>query len=109
MLVAVYDENLMWSAKLSSGIKLLGFEVMVLEKLPESLPESDVAIINLGSAKMPPETVIPLLKDRGIKIIAHAGHKEKPVLDLGNEYGADLVVTNSELTHKLGDILAKFV
>lgn len=109
MRIAIFDENLMWSVKLSSGISQLGHSSIVIDSLASEIPAVDVAIVNLGSARLPAGTLIPQLKDKAIKVIAHAGHKEKPLLTLGNECGADLVVTNGELTHKLGEILAKLM
>lgn len=106
MTVLVFDENLMWSVKLKSGIEGLGHDAVVYSTVPDSL-EGDVAIVNLGSRVFPPSEILSLLKERGIKSIAHAGHKEKPLLLVGADSGADLVVTNGELTHKLAEVLAR--
>ena len=38
-------------------------------------------------------------------MIAHAGHKEKELLELGKDLEVDRLATNSELTYKLPQIL----
>jgi hypothetical protein len=40
-----------------------------------------------------------------VAIIAHAGHKEAELHDLGRGLGCDQLVTNRELTVRLADIL----
>jgi hypothetical protein len=40
-------------------------------------------------------------------VIGHAGHKEKSLLKQGEIAGCDKIVSNSMLTHKLGEILAQ--
>lgn len=106
MTVLVFDENLMWSVKLKSGIEGLGHQARVFSQMPEDY-DGDVAIVNLGSRVFPPLDILPKLQAKGIKTIAHAGHKEKPLLLVGADCGADLVVTNGELTHKLPEVLAR--
>ncbi|MBS1723313.1 MAG: hypothetical protein JSS66_10210 [Armatimonadetes bacterium] len=106
MRVLVLEENLIWSERLRRGIVALGHEATVLTSPPTAL-EADVAIVNLGSRAFPSQEWIAKLRALGIKVVAHAGHKEKPLLEAANEYGADLVVTNSELTHKLESVLGR--
>lgn len=106
MTILVFDENLMWSVKLKSGIEGLDHKATVFSQMPEDF-QGDVAIVNLGSTVFPPQEILPKLKSMGIKSIAHAGHKEKPLLLVGADCGADLVVTNGELTHKLAEVLAR--
>jgi hypothetical protein len=101
--VLIIERNLIWSARLSNSVRLLGHEVVVAGSLPDELA-FDVAILNL--AEPDPRAVGPL-QAAGVKIIAHAGHKEKDRLELGRAAGCDLVVTNSELTYKLPEILDK--
>jgi dephospho-CoA kinase len=73
----------------------------------------DVAIVNLGS---PPPGVVSAddwaalvrhLKQAGIKVIAHAGHKEHELRDLGRAAGCDVLATNGEMAHHLGRVLAR--
>lgn len=97
----------MWSAKLKSAIEHLGHEAIIYDRLPDIDFTGDVAIVNLGSAAIPARELIELLKQKSIKSIAHAGHKEKPLLLVGTDSGADVVVTNSELTHKFEAVLQK--
>lgn len=106
MRVLILDENLVWNARLKLGVESLGHEAVVLYA-PGGLPAAEVAIVNLGSRAFPPDEWIPRLRSVGVRVVAHAGHKEKPLLAQGKEAGADLIVTNGELTHKLSDILAR--
>jgi len=100
------DENLVWSERLRLGAVALGHECVVLHG-PGSAPTAEIAIVNLGSQAFPAAEWIPRLREGGAKVVAHAGHKERTLLDQGRSSGADLTVTNSELTHKLGDILER--
>ena len=85
----------MWSVKVTNGVRALGLEVVT--------ESPDVAIVNLGESDI--EGKVAALKAQGVKIIAHAGHKETELLDLGRDLNCDKLVTNSELTNKLGAIL----
>jgi hypothetical protein len=103
MRIIILERNLIWSSRLVNAAKTLGHEAQVMTELPEVI-EADVAIINLAE---PDTRVFAPLASAGVKIVAHAGHKEKDKLQLGKSAGCDLVVTNSELTFKLADILEK--
>lgn len=105
MRVAIYEDNLMWSARLVRNLQALGHEAVVLETQPDTLPAADVAIVNLGSAVFAATSLVPALKQSGAHVIGHAGHKEKPLLAAGNESGCDQVVSNSTLTFRLAEIL----
>lgn len=67
--------------------------------------EADLAIINLGDRSFDSDILVPKLREQGVRVIVHAGHKETPLLDLGKTLEADLVVTNSQLTHKLREVI----
>lgn len=103
--VLILEENLMWSARLRQMVANLGYEVQVLAKAPDAWPEADLAIVNLGSRVFPPDSTVPELQARGMKILAHAGHKETELHELGRTLGCDRLATNSEMTHKLEPIL----
>jgi hypothetical protein len=105
--VLVLDENLFWSVRLSRGLVAAGHEPVVLAVVPEDWPRADAAIVNLGSAVFEPKATVDALRERGILVVGHAGHKEKPLLEAGDEAGCHLVVTNSELTHRLADVLRR--
>lgn len=94
----------MWSSKLRQSLRILGHECVLLKEVPAA-GMADVAIVNLGDGD--PKALIAALTQRGIPSIAHAGHKEKELHDLGREAGATLLATNSEMTHKLPDLLQK--
>ena len=106
MLVWIFEDNLMWSARLAKSVQALGHEAVVLSAVPAE-GAGDVAILNLGSGRLPGAELAPLLKARGVFTIAHAGHKEKALLEVGRVAGCDRIATNSELTFKLEGLLAE--
>ena len=91
----------MWSARLVQSLKALGHAAEVVTSIPEG--DADAAIVNLSSPTF--VSFVPLLKERGVHTIGHAGHKEKDLLKLGAEAGCDKVATNSELTYKIAALL----
>lgn len=95
----------MWSARLAQSLKALGHEATVLARTPEQLPQAEAAIVNLGSSDA--ASLVPLLKGAGIYVIAHAGHKEKQLHELGRDLGCDRLASNSELTFKLEGLLPR--
>ncbi len=104
MRVLVLETNLLWSARLRQSANAFGHEALVAGQVPEG--DFDLAIVNLGEPTAASQ--IATLKARGIAIVAHAGHKEKELLELGRELGVDRLATNSELTNKLDKILEEF-
>lgn len=92
----------MWSSRLIQSIRGIGHEGSVLTQIPEV--HADAAIVNLGDTDTP--ALVKDLKAKGIYVIAHAGHKETELLDLGRGLEVDRLATNSELTFKLPQILA---
>ena len=102
MKVLVFEDNLMWSARLIQTLKSLGHEAVVLSELSGD-QVADVAILNLSSPSF--AALVPPLRQAGIYTICHAGHKEKDLLQLGREAGCDAVATNSELTYKIEGLL----
>ncbi|MBS1714302.1 MAG: hypothetical protein JST30_08180 [Armatimonadetes bacterium] len=107
MTVLLLEDNLLWSERLRKSLEALGHTVQVVPRPLDVAPSCDVAIVNLGSRAFPPEEWIGRLRTSGVKVVAHAGHKEVPLLDVGRDCGADLVVTNSELTHRPADVLGR--
>ena len=103
--VLIIETNLIWSVRLAKGLEALGYTAKVYKGLPDEV--FDVAIVNLGEPNVDWPARIKTLHERGTKIIAHAGHKEKDLHALGRDAGCDVLVTNGELTHKLGDIVAR--
>lgn len=106
MTVWVFEENLMWSARLANGIRSLGHTAVVRKDIPEE-GNADMAIVNLGAPRPDPRQLVPRLRELGVRTLAHAGHKEKELHELGRDLGCDLLATNSELTHKLPELLEK--
>lgn len=98
----------MWAPRLTKSVTAFGHVATAFAKMPNELPSADVAIVNLGSRAMPPSEIVPQLRNAGIKVIAHAGHKETELLELGRELGCDRLATNGELTHKIDQILNEF-
>lgn len=107
MTILIFEDNLMWSVKLAKAAMALGHEVTVLAAVPDALPVADAAIVNLGSESMGVDSLLPILRQKGIWTVGHAGHKEKGLLDAGREAGCDLVVSNSTLTFKLDHVLSQ--
>lgn len=108
MRILIFEDNLMWGPRLVKSAQAFGHQHTLLAKVPNEIPEADLAIINLGSLSMPAQDLIPRLKEQGIKILAHAGHKEKELHALGKDLGCDRLATNSEITNKLDQILKEF-
>ena len=104
MTVLIFEDNLMWSARLVQSLITLGHEPVVTTEMPEPC-EAQAAILNLASSTF--ATLVPRLKEMGIYTIGHAGHKEKDLLELGREAGCDRIATNSELTYKIEAVLAE--
>ena len=102
----LFESNLMWSSKLRQSLRLLGHESTVLREVPEE-GTADRAIVNLGEGD--PKALIAALKARGVPTIAHAGHKEKELHEIGREAGATVLATNSELSNKLAEMLDRAV
>lgn len=105
MRVLVFENNLMWSARLRKTLIDLGHEAVVFEKLPTETPNATAAIINLGIEEFADQNWINKLREAGVYTIGHAGHKEKPLLQHGKEAGCDRIVSNSMLTFKLDQLL----
>lgn len=105
MRVLVFEDNLMWSARLKKTISSLGHEAVLLPSIPLEIPEAEAAIVNVGSASLDPRVLVPRLKDAGIYVIAHAGHKEKELQELAKDLGCNRLASNSELTFKLDKLL----
>lgn len=105
MTILIFEDNLMWSSRLVQSVKALGYEAVLRTKLPEGQEQAEIAIVNLGSHSLKPTDLVPKLRESGVKVIAHAGHKEKELHALGKDLGCDRLVTNSELTYKLEQIL----
>ena len=107
MRVLVFEDNLMWSARLRQSLTALGHEAVLRTALPAEDEQADAAIVNLGSATLRPQELVPALNRLGIHVIGHAGHKEKELHSLGKEVGCSTLATNSELTFKLPGLLDK--
>lgn len=103
MRVLIFEPNLMWSARLKRSLVALGHEP-VLRREYGGEP-GDAAIVNLGESALDPSALIAALHEGGVPVIAHAGHKEKELAELGRQAGADVLATNSHLTFKLEELL----
>jgi DNA-binding response OmpR family regulator len=103
MKILVYEDNLMWSARLAKTLAALGHEPVVLPR-PEA-QAGDAAIVNLGAPSFRPAELVPELRAAGVHVIGHAGHKEKELHELGREIGCDTLATNRELTFQIERLL----
>ena len=102
MKVLVLEDNLLWSSRVSKTLRSLGHEVEVVTALPDS-PTAELAIVNLSSPEL--FEAVALLRASGIPVLGHAGHKEKELWQKGREAGCYRIVSNSEMTFKLPDII----
>jgi len=105
MKVLVFEENLMWSSRLMQTLRGTGHEPLLRKGMPESSEGAEAAIINLGSSSPGPTELVGRLHGLGVKVLAHAGHREKDLLALGKAAGADRLATNREITFKLPQLL----
>ena len=101
MRVLVLENNLMWSPRLANGLRALGHEPIVIDRVPAEWPEAEAAIVNLGVADF--VSAVAALEARGTATVGHAGHKEKEILDLGREAGCSRIATNSQIANRLAD------
>lgn len=91
----------MWSSRFVLSVNGSGHEGVLATQVPEGT--ADAAIVNLSDPNV--ATIVDELNKRGIYTIAHAGHKEKELLDLGKQIQVSRVATNSEITKKLPNLL----
>lgn len=103
MRVLIFEPNLMWSARLQRSLLALGHEPVLRGEYAGE--PGDAAIVNLGESALDPTALIAALHEGGVPVIAHAGHKEKELAELGRRAGADVLATNSQLTFKLAELL----
>jgi hypothetical protein len=103
--VLVFERNLLWSSRLKSGLVALGHRADVLVDIPTGDFSADLAIVNLSQPTPLPKELIGNLKRKGIKTVAHAGHKERDLMALGRDAGADVLATNGELAAKLAEVI----
>lgn len=95
----------MWSSRLQKSVRACGHEP-ILTSSP-GLQPCAVVILNLGDLGERAAAVTAQFHEQGTVVVAHAGHKEKELHQLGREAGCDILATNSELTWKLEKILEK--
>lgn len=105
MKVLLYEDNLLWSSRLSQTLRAFGHEPLLRRGLPDSPEGAELAIINLGAKSPSPSDLVTQLHELGIPVLAHAGHREKELMELGRDAGADRLATNSELTFKLPELV----
>lgn len=107
MRVLVFEPNLFWSSRLVKTVSALGHAATLVSRLADEYPEAEVAIVNLGASELDPPSLIPRLRGLGIYVIGHAGHKETDLREMGMAAGCDRLASNSEMTFKLGSLLAE--
>lgn len=101
MKVWIFETNLIWSSRFVNSLKGFGHEAVVTTKVPEGT--ADAAIVNLSDPNV--AQVVEELAERNIYTIAHAGHKEKDLIELGKQIKVDRIATNGEITKKIHVIL----
>jgi hypothetical protein len=105
MKVWIFESNLIWSSRFLNTVKGSGHEGLVVSLIPDGT--ADVAIVNLGDPSV--SEIAAGLAERGIYTIAHAGHKEKELMELGRQIKVDRIATNSEITNKLPQMLSEAI
>ena len=103
MLVWIFESNLLWSSRFVNSIRAFGHESLVVSQIPEGT--ADAAIVNLSDPNI--AALATALKERGVYTIAHAGHKEKDLIELGKQIQVDRIATNGEITKKLESLLVE--
>ncbi|MGI8924911.1 MAG: hypothetical protein ACR2HJ_12955 [Fimbriimonadales bacterium] len=106
MKILILEDNLIWSGRLRQALRALGHDFEFVSEMPIE-PSGDVAIINLSSRRLSPFDAIRKLREEGILVVGHAGHKEKELWERGREAGCSRIVSNSEMTFKLESVLAE--
>lgn len=109
MTVLVFESNLFWSARLTKALAALGHEAHVVPPGKDDFEAAEVALVNLGEAAYGPGELVPRLRDLGVYVIGHAGHKETELRELGKAAGCDRIASNSELTFKLEALIGEAV
>lgn len=68
-----------------------------------SWEDADLAIVDLND----PASLdsVKLLKAKGITVFGHAGHKQKDLIAQGIDAGCSRVLSNSEISFRLGSAL----
>lgn len=105
MRVLVYEDNLIWSSRLVQALKGLGHEAVLITD--SRVDSGDAAIVNLSSPRLQPRELVSSLIASGVKVVGHAGHKEKDLHEMGRAAGCLYVASNSELSFKLDLVLER--
>lgn len=107
MKVLLLESNLLWSRRLVMTLESAGHVAEVATLVPGD-GAFDVAIVNLSDPRVNPFEAVRELKQRGVLVFGHAGHKEKELIEEGQEAGCDRILSNGQLTFKLPEILSEF-
>jgi hypothetical protein len=99
--VLVLEKNLLWSSRVRRTLEALGHAVTVTAVAPLHF-DFDIALVGLADDSL---GEIGRLREAGIFVIGHAGHKEKELIARGLAAGCSRVLSNSELTFKLPQAL----
>jgi hypothetical protein len=100
--VLLYEPNLIWSSRLAKSVSMLGYEP-VLAADSSSCDGADLAIVDLSAPGS--LDAVKLLNAKGITVFGHAGHKQKDLIAKGMDAGCSRVLSNSQISFKLGDAL----
>lgn len=101
MRILIFEDNLLWGPRLRQTVAGLGHEPILLGRIPEELPPADVAVVNLGAKAFDPESLVPRLKAEGLVVLAHAGHVETDLIEMGRRAGCDQILSNGQITFHL--------
>jgi hypothetical protein len=97
--ILILEKSLLWLPRVTKSVKALGHE--------PATEGYEVVILNLGETGDQSAALTKQYQQVGCVVIAHAGHKETELRELGQAAGCDILATNSELTWKLEKLLEK--
>lgn len=103
MKILILEKSLLWLPRVTKSVKALGHEATTKAEPADY----EVVIMNLGETGEESAALTQRFHSQGCVVIAHAGHKETELRELGQAAGCDILATNSELTWKLEKLLEK--
>jgi CheY-like chemotaxis protein len=116
--VVVLDDNLLFSASLTAGLKRLGYEPLLLtdekgaaQRAADARPVA--ILINLGSRRWDSSALVRSLKAEptlsSVPLVGYSGHTEVDRIAAGRAAGCDFVVANSAVSGDLASVLRRAI
>jgi CheY-like chemotaxis protein len=114
--VVVLDDNLLFSASLTAGLKRLGYEPLLLSDEKGAAGRAAAArpiavLINLASLRWDSNALVRSIKAdpalSHVPLVGYTGHTEVDRIDAGRAAGCDLIVANSAVSSDLAAVLRR--